>query len=93
VIHARPFSLSSVTVYSVRSGVWAKTFPRVRLAHRSGEVYLDGAGANPGFVVEAEQTGPNKVEVEFRSETHESELHAAWEDNGLDVQISESSEG
>ena len=64
----------------------------VRLAVRPGAVSLDGAGANPGFVVEADNPGPDDVEVEFRSEVHESELRAGWEHGVLDVEIRESPE-
>jgi hypothetical protein len=38
----------------------------VRLITYPGQVFVDGAGANPGFVVELDESGPDEVKVEFR---------------------------
>jgi hypothetical protein len=46
----------------------------------------------PGFQVEVGKQGPPEVEVEFESESLKIEVHAAWRDGDLDVEVSESSE-
>lgn len=62
----------------------------VRIGFRPDEVYLDGAGANPGFIVDVEHSGPEQVEVDFKADHHESDFQAKWEDEGLRVEIEES---
>jgi hypothetical protein len=56
-------------------------------------VWLESASPNPGYTVKVEKTGPSSVEVEFRSETYEGELHAEWRDGVLDVDIEQHAEG
>jgi hypothetical protein len=64
----------------------------VRIAFSPGVVTLDGANPNPGFTMEIEKTGPNEVELDFRSDDHRSEFTAEWKDGVLDVGISEEAE-
>lgn len=59
----------------------------VRIGWRPGEVVLDGAGAAPGFVVEVKDSGPPRVEVEFRGNGEDLAFKAKWEDDGLDVEF------
>ena len=46
-----------------------------------------------GFTVEVEHSGPDQVEVRFRSENHESRYRAQWSDGEPDVDTQESGEG
>ncbi len=61
----------------------------VRIRHGAGKVFLDGAGSNAGFTMKVEDNGPDKVEVEFRSESHESKFSAEYKDGKLRVGIEE----
>ncbi|MDQ3782911.1 MAG: hypothetical protein M3349_08260 [Actinomycetota bacterium] len=48
----------------------------VRIAYGPGIVELVSAAPNPGFSIEVKETGPDRVEVEFESDDHESEFRA-----------------
>ena len=61
----------------------------VRIRSGSGKVFLGGAGANAGFTMEVEDSGPDEVEVEFRSESHKSKFSAEFEGGELRVEIKE----
>lgn len=58
-----------------------------------GTVSLQSAVPAPGFSVEAKATGPDEVEVEFRSDEHRSKFKADWEDGELRIDIDEKNEG
>ncbi len=55
-------------------------------------VYLEAAVPEPGFSVEVEHNGPETVEVEFKSKSHDSKLHAEVEGGELDIDIDEESD-
>ena len=55
-----------------------------------GTVRLAGASPKPGFTMEVENPGPEKVEVEFHNDDHESDFSAKFEDGRLVPSISES---
>ena len=55
-----------------------------------GTVRLAGASPKPGFTMEVESPGPEKVEVEFHNDNHESDFSAKFEDGRLVPSISES---
>jgi hypothetical protein len=48
----------------------------VTIAYGPGVVELVGAAPNPGFSIEIKENGPDRVEVEFESEDHESRFRA-----------------
>ncbi len=56
-----------------------------------GVVRLAGASPKPGFAMEVENSGPEKVEVEFHSDDHESDFTGSFEDGTFVPSISESS--
>jgi hypothetical protein len=64
----------------------------VIVRYRPGEVEYQSATPAPGFQVEVEEVGPPEVKVEFESESQKFEVEAHWEDDGLDVSTSSSSE-
>lgn len=65
----------------------------VNLRYRPGEVIYQSASPAPGFQVDVEKPGPPEVKVEFESEADKVEVEASWQDNGLEVHISNEDEG
>ena len=57
-----------------------------------GTVRLAGASPKAGFTMEVESTGPEKVEVEFHNDDHESHFTAKIEDGRFEPSISEGDE-
>ena len=57
----------------------------------AAQVRLVSASPNAGFSVELKNGGPEKVEVEFESATHESKFTARW-DGRLVVSVDEEPE-
>lgn len=64
----------------------------VQLRINRDNVYLDAAVPEPGFTVDVEHNGPETVEVEFKSESHDSKLHAKVHDGELDIKVEEEAE-
>jgi hypothetical protein len=62
----------------------------VVVQYRPNEVVYQAATPNKGFHVEVEGYGPPEVEVKFESESMEIEVHAAWRDGRLDIDVSPS---
>jgi hypothetical protein len=56
----------------------------------SSEVHLAGASPKAGFRMEVEDNGPDKVQVEFKSERHESHFSGRSEDGRFIPEIEES---
>ncbi len=56
------------------------------------DVHLEAAVAEPGFTIDLEHNGPEKVEVEFKSESHDSKLTARFNDGELDIRTEEEPE-
>jgi len=48
----------------------------VTIAYGPGIVELVSAAPNPGFSIEVKESGPDRVEVEFESDEHDSEFRA-----------------
>ena len=48
----------------------------VQIAYGPGIVELVGAAPNSGFSIEIKESGPDRVEVEFESDNHESKFRA-----------------
>ncbi len=48
----------------------------VQIAYGPGIVELVGAAPNSGFSIEIKESGPDRVEVEFESDDHESKFRA-----------------
>lgn len=69
---------TQTTSYQLTGGV-------VTISHSPGVVNFVSAIPAAGFDTEIKATGPNKVEVEFESDTHTSEFKAQWEGGVLDV--------
>lgn len=63
---------------------------KVVIRYRPEEVELEAATPAPGFDVEIDDRGPQRVRVEFESDTEDIRVEARWEDDTLDVDISES---
>lgn len=61
----------------------------VRIRILGTQVFFAGATPAPGFDVDVEEQGPEKVVVEFETPEHESKFVAKFEDGELDVKISE----
>lgn len=59
------------------------------LSFGNGEVRVASAVPRPGFTYEAEHTGPIEVEVEFKSNDHESKLEAHVDNGELRVETEE----
>jgi hypothetical protein len=57
-----------------------------------GTVRLAGASPKPGFTMEVENSGPEKVEVEFHNDDHESHFTGKFEDGRFVASINESDE-
>ncbi len=64
----------------------------MRLRVSGDNVYLAAYVPENGFTVEVEHDGPESVEIEFRSESHDSKLHARVHDGNLDVDKDEEGE-
>ena len=64
----------------------------VQIRHGNGDVWFDGASPRPGFSVEIEETGPEKVEVEFESSDHTSKFKAFYDDGELVIDRDEEDE-
>lgn len=65
----------------------------MRISYGGGVVTLDGAGPNPGFTMNIDDSGPNEVDVDFRNDEHRSDFNAEWEDGRLEVDTDEEAEG
>lgn len=64
----------------------------VVLRYRPGEVLYQSATPTLGYQVEVEKKGPPEVKIEFESEDHKVEVHAAWADGDIRVETSEETE-
>lgn len=64
----------------------------VRLRVSGDDVFLDGAVPSPGFSLDIKKDGPESVEVEFESDSHESKLHAEISDGELKIDKEEDDE-
>ena len=53
-------------------------------------VQLAGASPKSGFSMEVEHSGPKNVEVEFKSESHESKFSGEFKDGSFNPEIEES---
>jgi len=56
----------------------------------SSTVHLAGASPKSGFRMEVENSGPKKVEVEFKSDDHESKFSGEFKDGTFVPEIEES---
>jgi hypothetical protein len=61
----------------------------VTVRYRGGATSLVEATPNTGYDVDVHDGGPGKVDVRFRSDSHESRLVARWEDGSPDAQREE----
>lgn len=57
--------------------------------YRPGEVELQAATPAPGFAVENDEDGPDRVRVEFESNDLEVRVEVRWENGDLDIRIDE----
>lgn len=62
----------------------------VVIRYRPNEVELEAATPAPGFNVEVDDAGPQRVRVEFEGDTADVRVEARWEDGALDVAVNES---
>lgn len=59
----------------------------VVLRYRPNEVELQAATPLPGFEVEVDDPGPERVRVEFESEDTDVRVEAKWDDGSLEVDV------
>lgn len=59
------------------------------MRHRPEEVELQAATPAPGFSVEVDDDGPDRVRVEFDGDSLEVRVEARWENGALEVDIDE----
>jgi hypothetical protein len=57
--------------------------------HRPEEVELQAATPVPGFSVEVDDDGPERVRVEFDSDSSEVRIEVRWENGALSVDVDE----
>ena len=57
------------------------------IRHRPGEVELQAATPAPGFDVEIDDAGLQRVRVEFESEDSDVRVEAEWRNGVLEVSI------
>jgi hypothetical protein len=57
------------------------------LRYRPNEVELQAATPLPGFEVEVDDPGPERVRVEFESEDTDVRVEAKWDDGSLEVDV------
>ena len=57
----------------------------MRINVGDGVVTFDGAAPAVGFTMDVRSTGPNEVEVRFRSDDHESRFKADWNEGELRI--------
>lgn len=61
----------------------------MRIEVGNGTVELSGAAPAVGFTMEVDETGPDKVEVRFRSDDHDSRFKGDWNNGELRIDIDE----
>jgi hypothetical protein len=61
----------------------------VVVRYRPGEVELQAATPAPGFAVENDENGPDRVRVEFESNDLEVRVEVRWDNGDLDIRIDE----
>ena len=61
----------------------------VIVRHRSGQVELQAATPLPGYVMEIDDTGPDRVRVEFENDIDDVGVEIRWVKGALDVEISD----
>lgn len=64
----------------------------VTISYSPGVVVFVSAVPQPGYSAEASETGPEKVRVRFKSETHTSDFRAEWKNGELTITKKESGE-
>ena len=65
----------------------------VTVQQSGNSVTLISAVPISGFTADIEKAGPSKVEVKFKSSSHESKYQAEIRNGVLDIQIEEDEEG
>lgn len=81
-----PSSISTSTeAWSVRT--IATDGGTVVVRHRPNEVELQAATPLPGFQMEIDDTGPQRVRVEFESDDLDIRVDVEWSDGSLDVDV------
>jgi hypothetical protein len=59
----------------------------VVVRHRSGEVELQAATPASGFSVEIDDSGPDRVRVEFEADDADIRVEVRWRDGELEISI------
>ncbi len=72
----------AITTYTLIGG-------QVTISALEPEVGLVAAVPSAGFSAEIEESGPEEVEIDFKSSDHKSSFQARWKDGELDVKIDE----
>jgi hypothetical protein len=61
----------------------------VVIRHRPEEVELQAATPAPGYEVEIDDAGPDRVRVDFESDDSDVRVEAEWRDGELEVTVSD----
>lgn len=61
----------------------------VTVSYDNGQVRLQGAAPAFGYSMEIEDTGPDKVRVDFESEDSNVSVRVEWEGDSLDIELNE----
>lgn len=59
----------------------------VVVRYRPDEVELQAATPAPGFAVEVDDKGPDRVRVEFESAALDVRIEVRWKDGTLDIDV------
>lgn len=57
------------------------------VSYSNGDVFFEGASPAIGYSAEIEDTGPDKVRVDFEGEDDEVSVRVEWKDGKLDIEI------
>lgn len=59
------------------------------IRYRPNEVELQAATPAPGFSVEIDDDGPDRVRVEFEAEDGRARVEARWQGGDLEIDVDE----
>ena len=59
----------------------------VTISYSNGSVFLQGATPALGYSMEIEDSGPDRVRVDFESEDDDISVRVEWDDGALQIDI------
>jgi len=87
---ARTTTTTTAAPLEMQTATFQLTGGWVRIRYGGGEVHFVDGAPNAGFSMKAENTGPDKVEIEFEGHDYEGKFKADMENGELDFDIDES---